>query len=253
MWALLPLKKFNAAKQRLARILAPDERRGLFRAMVCDVLAVLQSHEEIDGVLVVGQDFAARDLANRFGADFLDESTLAAKGLNGAVHAGVQALALRGIEEVLVLHGDLPLITHPELSQLLDLHRQQNKFSVENSPELKQPRSVTIAPDKLALGTNCLICPTNADMTFFYGSNSFSAHTRSAFHAGLQLKAISLPGASSDIDTSEDLHALLRIAGPERAAHSFHYLCSAGIAARLRGSGAEIAANLDEQYYRVSG
>ncbi|MBY6211174.1 2-phospho-L-lactate guanylyltransferase [Microbulbifer agarilyticus] len=241
MWALLPLKRFSEAKQRLSGVLAPGERRGLFRAMVSDVLTVLQSHQRIKGVLVVGQDFAARDLANRFDADFLSESSLAAVGLNEAVHAGIQALGLRGIKEVMVLHGDLPLITHAEVSELLDTHYQERQSSV-----------VTIAPDKPALGTNCLICPTDADMTFFYGSNSFAAHSKSAFRAGLQLQAISLPGASRDIDTPEDLQTLLRIAGDDRAVNTMQYLYAAGIAARLRGSRTAVMQDLDGQYYRVS-
>ncbi len=41
MWAVLPAKDFNDAKQRLASVLDGAARRGLFRAMYEDVLATL--------------------------------------------------------------------------------------------------------------------------------------------------------------------------------------------------------------------
>ena len=41
MWALLPLKRFSSAKQRLAGVLTPTERRALVLAMASDVLATL--------------------------------------------------------------------------------------------------------------------------------------------------------------------------------------------------------------------
>jgi 2-phospho-L-lactate guanylyltransferase len=41
MWALLPLKRFSAAKQRLAGVLSPAERRSLVLAMASDVLDTL--------------------------------------------------------------------------------------------------------------------------------------------------------------------------------------------------------------------
>ena len=77
MWAILPLKDFVSAKQRLSGVLSASERRRLFHAMVEDVLSALSHAETIDSIVIVSDDPAASLLAERYGAVVLDEPAAA--------------------------------------------------------------------------------------------------------------------------------------------------------------------------------
>lgn len=198
MWALLPLKNFNEAKQRLSGVLSPLERRGLFQAMVEDVLGVLHQHPHLEGTLLISDDPTARLLAELYQVDFLQESALCAEGLNGVVQAGVEHLAENGIDDVMVIHGDLPLITTAEVSHLINRHRQQ------------KPPALTIAPDARLEGTNCLLCNPASVLSYCYGNQSLARHSLQSRQKALALQIEPLWGAGRDIDTPEDLDFYIR-------------------------------------------
>lgn len=229
MWALLPLKHFSGAKQRLSAVLTPAERSGLFLAMVQDVLSVLQSHPEIENTLIVSDDDDAKQLACHYGAQFLSESSLKVSGLNEAVQAGVRDLAEHGVDDVMVIHGDLPLICAAEISQLLAAHRRQVMQGATGSGG-----AVTIAPDERSEGTNCLVCTPASKMTYCYGSNSLALHANQARKVGMSLREIYMPGAACDIDTPQDLSELLRRANSQSAPHSYRYIAEHGLRLRLQ-------------------
>ena len=50
MWAVVPIKGFDAPKQRLAEVLSPEERGALAEHMLSDVLAALS---DLEGVVVL--------------------------------------------------------------------------------------------------------------------------------------------------------------------------------------------------------
>ena len=60
-FAILPVKTFGAAKQRLSPAMDAAPRRALAEAMVADVLAALARVPELDATVVVTADPAARD------------------------------------------------------------------------------------------------------------------------------------------------------------------------------------------------
>lgn len=233
MWALLPLKNICDAKQRLSSVLTPEERSGLFFAMVKDVLTVLQSHPEIDNTLIVSDDVAAQQLACDYGAELLTESELNVCGLNEAVQAGVGDLARRGFDDVMVIHGDLPLVSSAEISQLIDVHQQQLRHRNNTDGRAGGLSALTIAPDERREGTNCLLCSPASNMTYCYGVNSFSLHASQARNISMPLRVAYLPGAACDIDTPQDLMALVQRATPSNAQHSHHYISAHDLAARL--------------------
>ena len=70
-WAVLPLKDFVDAKQRLSPVLEPHERRALVRAMLEDVLTVLTQCTQIQRVLIVSHEPEADAIAQRYGATVL--------------------------------------------------------------------------------------------------------------------------------------------------------------------------------------
>lgn len=226
MWALLPLKNFTDAKLRLSGVLAPQERRGLFLAMVKDVLSVLQNHADINHILIISDDPCAQQLARDYEAELATEASLNVHGLNASVQAGVASLHARGVDEVLIIHGDLPLITGAEISQLVSQHRAQ----VANHP---LNAAMTIAPDLRGEGTNCLVCNPASEMVFYYGANSFRLHSLKAHQLGLPVQVVFMPGAATDIDTPQDLASLCVQASFTRAAHSYRYIQAQGLTPRL--------------------
>ena len=56
MWIVLPLKALRPVKSRLAPVLSPDQREGLMKAMIEDVLAALQKCPHVEGILLVSKD-----------------------------------------------------------------------------------------------------------------------------------------------------------------------------------------------------
>jgi 2-phospho-L-lactate guanylyltransferase len=229
MWALLPLKEFAHAKQRLAGVLTPEERRDLFAAMVEDVLSVLHGHPDIENTLIISEDEHAFALARNYGAVCLSESNLSVRGLNEAVQAGVDQLAHAGIDEVMVIHGDLPLISAADIRHLVLSHQQLSQASVHKAAT----PALTIAPDEHRQGTNCLLCTPASSMTFCYGANSFTAHAVKASHVDMPLQVVSLPGVACDIDTPDDLNQLIQRASATCAQHSHRYIVEHDLSARI--------------------
>ena len=69
MWAIVPVKTFDKAKQRLANVLSEEERRALMLAMARDVLTCLSTSQQLDGILIVSRAPEADALAQTFGTE----------------------------------------------------------------------------------------------------------------------------------------------------------------------------------------
>lgn len=246
MWALLPLKQFAYAKQRLSSVLSGEERYRLFTAMVKDVLTVLQQHPDIQGTLIISDDPTVESLAAEYHAEWLTEAGLQVRGLNAAVQAGVDVLARRGIDDVMVVHGDLPLLTIEEITCLVEAHRQQVSAT---AAEVPRPL-LTVIPDERRVGTNCLLCSPASRMTYCFGTDSFLAHVAQASRCGLSLQVLGLPGLMCDIDTPVDLISLVQRANADTAKHSFDFIQASGLPARLARSQSREPAGL--HFHQVS-
>lgn len=218
VWALLPLKDFVNAKQRLSGVLSPHERRHFFHSMVEDVLAVLAHHEGIEKTVIVSDDPSAELLAEHYGVDFWPESSLAGSGLNAVVTAFARQIQQLGVDSLLVVHGDLPLLTGEQLDRLLASH--------SSSP------GVTLAPDRHLLGSNCLLCSPPAVIDFHYGENSFQLHRQACERSDVVFSECLLDGVSCDVDNPEDILVLLQKSATDKK--SVRYLKETGIAERLQ-------------------
>lgn len=244
IWALLPLKNLDAAKQRLSQTLSREERRGLVQAMAKDVLEALQNHPKLAGTLLISDTDVAASLSDQFRFDFISETELGAQRLNGVVAAGVKLLAERGIDDVMVVHGDLPLITAKEVSQMIDKHLQ-NKDRHESNP-----RALTIARDARGQGSNVLICSPARDLEYRYGEYSLQEHCKQAEERNFALRIESFTGLSHDIDWPEDLDFLMAHSGKDTARHTHQFLAGSGITARRLAANTDMSA-LMEQAKRI--
>jgi 2-phospho-L-lactate guanylyltransferase len=218
MHVILPLKEFAAAKQRLSGVLSAAERAQLFEAMVEDVLLVLTCHPRIKNIVICSRDQAARWLANYYGTQFIDESRWGAHDLNAAVNASVRAL---NDADVLVVHGDLPLLKPDEIDEFLTAHQNG------------QRSAVTLAPDRRGEGTNLLAWRGLPAFTATYGENSFARHCAQVRALNIEPAICELRGARCDMDEPEDLLLLLKQSEHERSLKSAKFLRDSGIAERL--------------------
>ena len=179
---LVPVKAFTDAKARLAPALDGAARAALARTMATRVVAAAAPLP----VTVVCDDDDVAAWAGSVGADVV---WAPARGLNGAVADGVQALAARGVTRVVVAHADLPLA-----SGLAALAGDDGFGD-----------GVTIVPDRHGDGTNVLVLPTRSGFRFAYGPGSCAAHVAEAGRLGLPVTLVESTALGWDVDVPADL------------------------------------------------
>ncbi len=187
--AVLPVKSFSRAKQRLGEAIGGREREELAAAMVADVLEALAAVHEIDEVVVVTAEPLAARAAEDAGAIVVDDPEEA--GQSAAAARGVDSALVRGAGRVLLVPGDCPAIDPREVSALLG-----------------RRGGVVIVPDRHGSGTNALLLEPPEVMAPSFGAGSFARHAALARAAGAEVKVAELPSLSLDVDTPADLAAL---------------------------------------------
>jgi len=193
--AVLPVKRFGAAKQRLDNDLSDGTRRALAEAMVTDVLIALRRAKGVDEVLVVsGETMAVALAAGYDAAAVVDDPDDASH--SAAAARGVQAAMERGATRVLLVPGDCPALDPAELDELL-----------EDAEGVAGP-DVVIVPDRHGDGTNALLLTPPDAIGPAFGPGSRERHERLAAEAGATCAAIDVPTLGLDVDTVDDLAAL---------------------------------------------
>ncbi len=175
---VIPVKAFHAAKLRLAPALSPEARAELAREMATRVVRAASPIP----VTVVCDDEAVRDWALATGAAVRWTPGL---GLDGAVEAGIEAVAAAGAERVLIAHADLPLATG--LDHVLGTD------------------GVVIVPDRWNDGTNVIAIPAGCGFRFAYGPGSAARHQAEAERLGLAVRVVDDAVLGWDVDRPEDL------------------------------------------------
>ncbi len=221
-WALLPVKDLVQAKTRLSGVLAPHERRALAQAMVEDVLSVLVRVDQLDGILLVSDDPAAELLAHKYAIEVVSETSLnCAAGLNPVVAAATALLHSRGDVDIMIMHGDLPLVQLDDVTALLDMRRDSEA-------------DIVLAPDLAGTGTNVMVFSGSRHPRFSYGEGSCQAHQASAARRGLVCKLVCNTRLGLDVDTPGDLlHLYHELQAGKRGDYSAKVLLGAEIAQRL--------------------
>jgi 2-phospho-L-lactate/phosphoenolpyruvate guanylyltransferase len=189
--AILPIKSFADAKQRLQNELSPGPRRALAEAMFSDVLVALRRASSIDEILVVSADHAAQQIGGGYGAQVLDDGQ---RGHNVAATLGVGWALESRIDRALLVPGDCPMLDPAQLDELLA--RQVD------------PRSALIVPDRHGTGTNALLLTPPDVLSPSFGPGSCERHASNAQAEGTSHEVVEVPGLALDIDTPDDLTAL---------------------------------------------
>src|SRR4051794_34270445 len=102
--AILPIKSFSGAKQRLSGALATGSRQSLAQAMFADVLAGLRRCRGIEAIAVVTDDVVAESIARGDRATVLRDTGRA--GQSAATQVGIRHAEATGWERVLLIPGD---------------------------------------------------------------------------------------------------------------------------------------------------
>lgn len=197
--AVVPVKEMANVKQRLAGILDSSQRQQLFSAMVQDVLCCLRDCELISETWVVTDDDNAVGLALACGAKPYPEPV--EKGMISAVTWAARHMAETGVERLLFLPGDVPLVTVAELNIMLE--------EADAEPGAPAGGEFVIAPAEDLGGSNCVCCAPPDCMEFGFGVDSFRRHLRIASDRGVTSRVIKLPGLGLDVDTPDDLRELI--------------------------------------------
>ena len=206
-FAILPVKRFDAAKQRLGSALSARARRALVRAMVHDVLDALDRVRGIRRIVVVTAEEPVRALAAARGDVVVDDPVQA--GQSEAATLGIAAAQRREAERVLLVPGDCPALWPQEVDAMLRRHDGES--------------GVVVVPDRHGVGTNALLLAPPDAITPAFGEGSRRRHLREALAAGFTPAVEPLVSLGLDVDTPDDLAALeaalARFEGPF-AAHT---------------------------------
>jgi 2-phospho-L-lactate guanylyltransferase len=191
--AVLPIKTFQRAKQRLGAAVGAAERSQLAYAMATDVLEALQAVPELASLVVVTSEPRAAAAARAAGATIVHDCQEA--GQSAAAMSGIPAGLAMGAERVLLIPGDCPALDPAELSGLL------------LAPPAG-PREVVIVPDRHGTGTNALLLTPPRVIVPAFGTGSRRRHEELAAEAGAQTRVQPLASLALDVDTPDDLDAL---------------------------------------------
>jgi 2-phospho-L-lactate/phosphoenolpyruvate guanylyltransferase len=198
LWAVVPVKERDRAKERLAPLLSPAMRQALVLAMLEDVLSALAAAPGLAGSIVVTVDRAARRLALDYGAHIFEDGARDAH--TGAVTAAARRLAAE--TGMLTLPGDVPLVTADEIGRIIEAHRSAPSF--------------TIVPSHDEGGSNAILLSPPEAVPLRFGVDSFYPHLRAATARGIHPMVLRLPGIALDIDNPQDVAAFLRIPSQTR-------------------------------------
>ncbi len=186
--AILPIKSFDDAKQRLREALDPTTRRVLAEAMFSDVLVALRRSTLLERVLVVSRDHGAQRIAAGYGAMVLEDDEL---GHNDAAAKGIQRAIELGAGRALLVPGDCPLLDSSELDELAERR-------------VALPSAV-IVPDRHGTGTNALLLSPPDALRPAFGPGSCRRHEARARATGLEVQTVEVESLALDVDTPEDL------------------------------------------------
>jgi len=186
-FAIIPVSRFLDAKTRLSPKLTPIERENLLKAMLKDVIKVLNS--SVENTVVISSDEDVLNFVSELGVATLKETNVT--DLNGGLTQAIKYCS-KFCENVLIVPSDVPLI---KKSHVKDILNRSDDFDM------------VIAPAKGG-GTNALLCPVS-NFSMKFGDYSFFEHIGEAKAKNLTYSIYESFYLSLDVNTAEDLGEIM--------------------------------------------
>ncbi|MDP6626766.1 MAG: 2-phospho-L-lactate guanylyltransferase [Methanopyri archaeon] len=182
---LVPVKGFSEAlgKTRLAESFGPDERATLVENMA---ERVVRTASEVAPVYLLARE----DPPPKVAAHVHDTLNDLGRGLNVELEAAIDTLLANGYDGLLVLPGDIPLVTTTILERAL---------------RLLDDHDVVVVPATDG-GTALLGIRSPRQSRMLFGErSSCMIHTENARSQGLSVLLLDSEGPLLDVDTADDL------------------------------------------------
>lgn len=195
VWAVLPVKPLRGALRRLTPALEAPARQALQVAMLSDVLRACAGTARLAGVVVATSDPQAERMARELADARVVADHAPPRGMNAAVVRGLEEVERLGGEGALVLTADLPLATPEDLEAIIGADGRA--------------RGIVLAPSRDGTGTNAMLLRPPRALAPRLGPDSLARHRAQAERHGLTVTLCPRPRLALDIDTPEDLAALL--------------------------------------------
>jgi 2-phospho-L-lactate guanylyltransferase len=208
--AILPVKSFGAAKQRLSEMLGQGAREALAQAMFSDVLGSLRRVKGLDAIAVVTGDARAESAAR--GGRVLVLRDRDQTGQSDATMIGIRHALEGSFDRALLVPGDTPMLDPLEVDGMLTRASSERLEAV-------------IVPDRAGTGTNALLLQPPDAFDPSFGPGSFERHVDAASGAGIRFRVERVRSLMHDVDTPGDLADLGVLLGERR-----------GVAPRTRGA-----------------
>jgi 2-phospho-L-lactate/phosphoenolpyruvate guanylyltransferase len=193
--ALLPVKRLDRAKGRLAGHFDAHQRAAIARALFEDALALCAAADFLRW-WVVSDDPQVLAEAGRRGLETVRDPGV---GLNRALEDGIAEATSQGAATVTIVPADVPLAWRGDLEDLLDTGATSD---------------VVVVPSRTDGGTNALYLSPPGLIAPQFGPGSLKAHVDIAERLKLRCAILSLPRLELDIDTLEDVDSFLAARRP---------------------------------------
>ncbi len=190
--AILPVKRFGSAKQRLGEVLGSGSRAAVAAAMFADVLSALERSQMLQAIVVVSGDPEVADIVA--GRDVILIEDMTEKGQSNAARAGLARAASLGLDRAALVPSDCPLLEPGELEELF--------------VRAAGGADVVIVPDRHDTGTNALVIDPAGPFEPQFGPGSCQRHVDQAEARRLSCAIERPPSLTIDVDTADDLLAL---------------------------------------------
>jgi 2-phospho-L-lactate guanylyltransferase len=196
--AVICVKRFPRAKQRLLETLDRPGRAAIVKAMLADTLNAVSATEGIERITVVTGEGRAERLALAHARRvrrpplevMIDPDDT---GHSEAATLGIIRALSHGATSVVLLPGDCPLLDAAELGAAL---------------KRLADRQVSVVPDRHGTGTNALLMRPADAIGPAFGEGSAERHRDRAERAGHRSVTEPLASLALDLDTPEDLEEL---------------------------------------------
>lgn len=216
IFAVLPVKSPQNAKQRLSGFLSAGQRQTLALILFKQTLAALCQAKGIDRVAVVTSDQEIAEYACRSGALVFaeDEQVSHSRSADAACLRAIQL----GATTVLLVPIDVPLARPTDFSQLAAAARP--------GPQAAPQAALIVVPSADGTGTNALARTPPDVIESRFGPGSCRAHLDQARLKNIHAEILRLRGLMFDIDTPEDVAEFLASSHDSDAAIFLRTVCA---------------------------